>query len=597
MANPLIRDRLVDFLLNEVLHVSDLCDLPEFEDYSTETFDLLLDSVRKLARGPMFETYREMNDAPAHFDGKRVITSERMKDLYPRLVELGMTNATRPKDAGGQQLPCVIMGVCAAYLSAANVSATCFATLSIGAGHLIEAFGSHILRERYMAPIYSGEWTGTMALTEPHAGSSLGDVATKALPTDGEHYLISGSKIFISGGDNSFSENIVHLALARIEGAPAGIRGISLFVVPAKRLEGTDLVDNDVTPTGTFHKMGWRALPSIALTFGEAGDCHGYLVGEPHRGMRYMFQMMNEARIGVGLHAAATALVAYEESLAYAKERPQGRALKGKADGPQVNIIEHADVRRMLLRQKAISESAFALVLICGQYMDLSRYATEAAERERAEKLLELLTPVTKTFAAEQGFESNALAVQVLGGAGYTSEYLPEAWLRDQKLNSIHEGTTGIQSLDLLARKVFGTGGASLVGFAKEIALTIEAGKSAGVEESWLKALETATADVGELSQVLGMRAMADAEAGMRHSHDYLDMFGTLVIGWVWVRLATAASRGIKNGGARADKSFYDGQLRCAQYWFANEMPRVKELARRIEVGDDSYAAMDHDSF
>ncbi len=295
-GNPLVSDRNVDFLLYEVFDVEELCRLPVYRDHTRETFDLVLQNARKFAREVVLPTYKPMDGEPARLEGGSIKVHPVMKGLYPKLVEQGLVAATRPYEVGGQQLPHMVATLSALYGMAANLSAVAYLGLTAGAAHLIEAFGSDELKSGMMARMYSGEWTGTMALTEPQAGSSLTDVKTRATATDQGHYLVQGNKVFISGGDQDLTENIVHLALARIDGAPPGIRGVSLFAIPKKRAEGGHLVINDVHCAGAFHKMGWRGIPSIALNFGENGDCHGWLVGEPHRGISYMFQMMNERR-------------------------------------------------------------------------------------------------------------------------------------------------------------------------------------------------------------------------------------------------------------------------------------------------------------
>ncbi|MEO7328503.1 MAG: acyl-CoA dehydrogenase family protein, partial [Minicystis sp.] len=435
--NPLLSDRDIDFLLYEVLHVEQLLALPAFAEHERSTFDLLLASTRRLARELLYPAYKPMDSDPFTFTQGRVTVHPRMKEIYPRLVESGLISASRPFEAGGMQIPLTVSTMAMAYLMAANLSAAGFAFLTTGAAHLVEAFASEALKATYLGRMYRGEWTGTMALTEPQAGSSLSDVKTTATPTALGHHLIRGTKIFISGGDHDLTDNIVNMVLARIDGAPPGIKGVSLFLVPRLRPEPErdTLVPNDVETAGVIHKIGWRGLPSVILNFGEADDCHGWLVGEPHQGIRYMFQMMNEARILVGVSAAATASVAYHASLAYARTRPQGRALDNKSPAsPQVPIIEHADVRRMLLRQKAIVEGALCLAALTSRYADLAAHAETPEARRRSSLLLDLLTPIAKSFAAEKGFESNALALQIHGGYGYSSEYLPEAWLRDQKL-------------------------------------------------------------------------------------------------------------------------------------------------------------------
>ncbi len=593
-ANPLISDRDVNFLLYEVLGVNTLCSLPAFAEHSRETFDMLLQATRRFARSRLFPSYRAIDEAPPVLADGAVHVAPAVKELYAGIVDLGLLTASRPESVGGQNLPMSVFTVATTYLMAANLSAYGYVGLTLGAAHLIEAFGDDVLRRTFMAPMYDGRWTGTMALTEPQAGSSLADIATTATPTDGGHYLIRGNKIFISGGEHDLADNIVHLTLARLEGAPLGSRGISLFAVPKRRPSGGGLVDNDVHAAGLIHKIGWRGLPSMVMSYGDNGDCHGWLVGEANRGLHHMFQMMNEARIMVGANGVSTASVAYHESLDYARTRPQGRPLSCKDPAmPPVAIIEHADVRRMLLRQKAIVEGGLSTVVTTAMYADLAAHAATESERGRAQLLLDLLTPIAKSFPAEKGFEANALALQIHGGYGYSSEYLPEAWLRDQKLNSIHEGTTGIQSLDLLGRKVLGSGGAALAALGEEVGAAIAEARAAHVDSTWCDALAAALAEVADATRTLG--AVGEAEAMLRHSADYLDMIATVVVAWQWLRRATAAQAGPRRDGADGD--FYSGQLAAAQYWFATEVPRISMLAGRCRNNDDAYARMRADWF
>ena len=582
-SNPLIDDGLVDFLLYSVLDAESLCKLDAYAQHSKETFDLYIDSVRRFARQDLLPSYKPMDEEPPQFRDGRIHTHPALPKLYEQMVELGTLTATRPESVGGQQMPMLIHTIASAYLNAANLSAYGFIGLTVGAGHLIEAFGSDELKERFMTRLYSGEWTGTMALTEPQAGSSLGDITTSATPTDDGYYLIKGSKIFISGADHGITENIVNLTLARIDGAPDGTKGISLFAIPKRREENGSLVSNDVTVAGMIHKIGWRGLPSLALEFGDEGDCRGWLVGEPNQGLRFMFQMMNEARIMVGVNGFATASVAYHESRLYALDRKQGRAL-GQRGGEPVSIIQHADVRRMLLRQKAIVEGSLALLATVSCYADVAEHGGSTEERERAQLLLDLLTPVAKTFPAEWGFQANALAIQVLGGYGYTSEYLPESYMRDQKLNTLHEGTNGIQSMDLLGRKVMAKGGAPLRALAEEIGSTIARAREAGCDSDLCSALEEAVAIVGSATMELGQRGMAgDAEGMLGHSWDYLDMFATLVIGWQWLNMA-AVSRSAPISEARKSATGA-----ASKYWIRTEVARIPQLAALCRSNEDSY--------
>ncbi|HEX4385813.1 MAG TPA: acyl-CoA dehydrogenase [Myxococcales bacterium] len=595
MSNPLIPDREVAFLLDEVLDVAALCALPAYADHSRETFEMFLRSCRELARDVLEPSYRPMDEHAPQFANGRVKIHPAMREIWPRLVELGIITATCSPEVGGQQLPGAVAVLGNAYLMAGNLSAISYAGLTHGAAHLIETFGDERLKRDYMEKMYAGAWTGTMALTEPQAGSSLADVQTRAKPTGGGHHLISGSKVFITGGDQDLTENIVHLVLARIDGAAPGTKGVSLFCVPRLRLQDGALVDNDVATAGAFHKMGWRAIPSCALSFGERSDCHGWLVGQAGRGLNHMFQMMNEARLGVGAHAAATASVAYQESLEYAKVRPQGRKATAKdASAPQLPIIEHADVRRMLLRQKAIVEGALSLLVSAARYHDLAKHSGNAEEKAQSQLLLDLLTPVAKTFASEYGFESNALAVQIHGGYGYTSEYRPEAWLRDQKLNTIHEGTSGIQSMDLLGRKVIMNGGAALVAFNAAVQATVERARKAGVAAEWLEDVNDAVAAVNELTAHLGALGLkGDVEGLLLHSADYMQLFSIVVIAWQWLDHAAAAREARKP----ASEAFYAGKLAAAQYWLATELPRVQQLAALCRSGENSYTSLPADSF
>jgi alkylation response protein AidB-like acyl-CoA dehydrogenase len=596
MANPLLSDRNIEFLLREVMDTKALLALPAFSDHTLETCAMYVQSARKLAREVLYPAYKPMDEAPPKLVDGQLRVHPLMRSIYPRLVELGTITATRPESVGGASLPTCIATLATVYLMAGNASAYGYCGLTTGAARLLESFGSEDLRKRFMERMYAGEWTGTMALTEPQAGSSLSDVKTLAKPVSGEgHYLVRGSKIFISAGDHDLTDNIVHLTLARIEGAPAGIKGVSLFAIPKRRFASGDageLVSNDVQVAGVIHKIGWRGIASLAINFGEQDDCHGWLVGEPHRGISYMFQMMNEARIMVGLNGVATAAVAYQESLEYAKTRVQGRLLGAKNPAaPQVPIIEHADVRRMLLRQKAIVEGGLCLVTAAARLADLSEHAGSAEEKERARLLLDLLTPIAKTFPAEKGFESNALAVQIHGGYGYTSEYMPESWLRDQKLNTLHEGTSGIQSMDLLGRKVIAGGGAALRLLAEAIEATVGRAKRAGVPDAWLTRLSGAVTAVGEVTMQLGeLGTKGEVEAMMRHSFDYMEMLSIVVLAWVWIDQAAAAKEGLGREPNAGDRDFYEGKLAAAQYWIQTEVPRVGALGALCRSGEDSYA-------
>lgn len=611
MANPLVRDRDVEFLLYEVFEAEQLCALPAFEDHDRETFDLYLSSAAKLAREVYFPTFRAMDESGSELVDGRVRNHEAMPRLYDAAVELGLITATRPESVGGAQLPQTISVMGYTYLMAGNSGAVGYPLLTAGAAHLIESFGDDDLKATYMEPMYAGEWCGTMALTEPSSGSSLGDITTSATPIPPSEdsgfgpgaYHIRGSKIFISGGDLDFRDNVVHLTLARRVGDRPGTKGISLFVVPRMRPTADGALEfNDVHTSQLVHKIGWKGLPSLGLSYGENDDCVGFLLGEPGKGLRYMFQMMNEARMLVGANATATASAAYHESLAYAHERTQGRPLdRSKDTGKPIAIIEHPDVRRMLLRQKAIVEGSMSLLVATARYADLAHHGASEDARTRAQTILDILTPITKTFPAEWGFESNSLALQIHGGYGYSSEYLPELWLREQRLNSIHEGTTSIHSLDLLGRKVVAGGGKALMVLGDELGRAIAAAREAGVDAELCDALETEVGRVAQLTQTLGMRGMSGDVIGMLgHSADYLTLFANLIIAWQWLGMAAAAQRGLAELGDAADGDagdFYRGKLQAARYWIRTDLADNERLAKLCESAEDSYLSVPDGGF
>jgi butyryl-CoA dehydrogenase len=467
--------------------------------------------------------------------------------------------------------------------------------LSMGASHLIEAFGSEEQKQRFLQPMLEGRFFGTMALTEPHAGSSLSDIRTRAEPAGDGSYRLKGNKIFISGGDHPLSENIVHMVLAKLPDAPPGVKGISLFIVPKFLVndDGSLGERNDVLLAGLFHKMGWRGTTSTALNFGDNGNCVGYLVGEPHKGLAYMFQMMNEARIGVGMGAIMLGYAGYLYSLNYARERPQGRLPDGKDPAStQVPIIEHTDVKRMLLMQKAYVEGAFDLGLYSARLVDDEHTAESDEERRNAGELLDLLTPIVKSWPSEYCLKANELAIQILGGHGYTREYPVEQYYRDNRLNPIHEGTHGIQSLDLLGRKLMQNKGAGL----RQLLGLIQASCARAAEYDSLTALrqplEQHIARLTSVTQaLLGDLAAGKVNQALANSALYLKVFGHAVIGWRWLEQALRAERGLAAGNP-ADADFYRGKLQAARYFLTWEVPACEHELAILDARDDTCLTM-----
>uniref|UniRef100_UPI0028A14DCC acyl-CoA dehydrogenase family protein n=1 Tax=Stutzerimonas nitrititolerans TaxID=2482751 RepID=UPI0028A14DCC len=465
MSETLLCPRNLAFELYEVLDAEALTRRARFADHSRETFDAALGTARQIAQ-KYFAPHNRTSDEhePLYQNGEAVLIPE-VKPAVDAFIEAGFHNAQRSFEDGGMQLPNLLSRACFAHFQSANIATSSYPMLTMGAAHLIETFGSDDQKQRFLQPMIDGRFFGTMALTEPHAGSSLSDIRTRAEPAGDGSYRLKGNKIFISGGDHPLSENIVHMVLAKLPDAPPGVKGISLFIVPKFLInnDGSLGPRNDVLLAGLFHKMGWRGTTSTALNFGDNGNCVGYLVGEPHKGLAYMFQMMNEARIGVGMGAIMLGYAGYLYSLNYARERPQGRLPDGKDPASaQVPIIEHTDVKRMLLMQKAYVEGAFDLGLYSARLVDDQHTATNEEERRNAGELLDLLTPIVKSWPSEFCLKANELAIQILGGHGYTREYPVEQYYRDNRLNPIHEGTHGIQSLDLLGRKLMQNNGAGL---------------------------------------------------------------------------------------------------------------------------------------
>ncbi len=479
MADKFISMRNLQFLLYEHLDIVALTKYPYFADHGRETFDMVLETGMRMGKGILFPALAEMDKKPPEFREGKVFVHPVAATVMKACGEGGWIGAQAPYDLGGQQIPNTVMTAFRGIFSAANYSASVYPFLTTGAAHLILTFGSKELVDAYVPKMFAGEWQGTMALTEPQAGSSLTDLKTTAFPTEEGFFKIKGQKIFISCSDYESTGNIVNLLLARIDGAPPGIKGISLFVVPKKRPDNQgSLAGNDVTCIGIYHKLGYRGAPITQLSFGDNDDCRGWLVGEPHKGLRYMFQMMNEARVDVGMGAAAIASAAYYASLDYARQRPQGRPVAGKDPlAPQVPIIEHADVKRMLLFQRAVVEGSLALIFQCAQYVDLA-LVTEGEEKEKYELLLDLLTPVAKSYPSEMGILSVSQGLQCLGGYGYCDEFPLEQYYRDVRIHPIHEGTTGIQGMDLLGRKVIMKNGKALFLYLAELEKAVAAGRA-----------------------------------------------------------------------------------------------------------------------
>ncbi len=595
MSETLLSSRNLAFELYEVLDAQALTRRERFAEHNRETFDAALATARRIAE-TLFAPHNRKSDEqePQYVDGAAVLIPE-VKPALEAFIEAGFLNATRDFEAGGMQLPNLLSQACFAHFQAANIATSAYSMLTMGAANLIEAFGSPEQRQRFLQPMIDGRFYGTMALTEPHAGSSLADIRSRAEPAEDGSYRIRGNKIFISGGDQPFAENIVHMVLAKLPDAPPGVKGISLFIVPKFLVnpDGSLGPRNDVTLAGLFHKMGWRGTTSTALNFGDNGQCIGYLVGQPHQGLSYMFQMMNEARIGVGMGATMLGYAGYLYSLDYARQRPQGRQVDAKDPGSaQVAIIEHADVRRMLLMQKAYVEGAFDLGLYAARLFDDSQTLASEVERKNALALLDLLTPIVKSWPSEFCLKANELAIQILGGHGYTREYPVEQYYRDNRLNPIHEGTHGIQSLDLLGRKLALDGGAALKQLMALIQDSCQRAERFESLEPMRQPLEQLVARLGSVTLgLLGDLLAGKVSQGLANSALYLKVFGHAVIGWRWLEQAISAEQGLARGAA-ADADFYRGKLQAARYFLTWEVPACQHELNLLAARDDCALSM-----
>ncbi len=587
MPAPILDARDMEFMLYELFDAESLTSRDRYAEHSRETFDAAIATARTVAIKYMLPIRRKVDTEAPEFDGKTIHMIPEIKRACDAVVEAGLAAPGADFAMGGMQLPAIVTNAAATYLTAAGSTIMGYSGLTSANANLIEAYGTEEQKRTWVEPLRSGRFAGTMAMTEPGAGSGLADLITTAVKAADGSYRLTGNKIYISGGDHDLNENIVHLVLARVKGAPRGTRGISLFIVPKTLVneDGSLGQRNDVALSGLFHKMGGRGQTSTSLSFGEQGGAVGYLVGEENKGLSYMFHMMNEARILVGTGAAALALTGYQYSLHYARERPQGRLPSCRDPlSPPVNIIEHADVRRMLLAQKAYAEGSYALCLLGCQLADDVHTAATAEGREHASTLLDFLTPMIKTWPSEYGPKANSLAIQVLGGAGYTNEHPVEMFYRDNRLNPIHEGTTGIQSLDLLARKVPMNNQAGYRALLEEMANTIASAAGIEVTAAYAAQLQEAIAALTATTDTLLAAMMTqNIDLVLSNSVKYLELFGNVVIAWLWLKQGVVASRALARQVHPDDADFYRGKLQAMRYFFSFELPEIYPWAKLLQ--------------
>jgi len=591
----------IRFVLHELLGAEALADLPGYEDATPDVIDAVLEEAAKLAENELFPLNQSGDEEGCVFENGVVRTPKGFKEAYDAFTEGGWTGLAADPEYGGQGLPKVVNFVMEEILSSANLSFSTYPGLTQGAYNALEAYGSDEQKALYLPRLADGTWSGTMCLTEPHCGTDLGLIKTRAVPdpeVEGA-WSITGTKIFISAGEHDLTDNIVHLVLAKLPDAPAGTRGISLFVVPKflPKEEGGAWVAgprNGVACGSIEHKMGIKASSTCVMNFDGA---RGWLVGEPHKGMRAMFVMMNAARLAVGLQGLGQSEVSYQNAVAYAKERLQGRSLAGPKhpDKPADPILVHPDVRRTLLRMKAFNEGARALAYWVGHAIDVYTKHPDPAVREEAHDLVSLMTPIIKAYFTDAGFESTNLGMQVLGGHGYVREWGMEQYVRDARIAQIYEGANGIQALDLVGRKMGQNAGRLMRRFFHPVDAFVAANMEDPQLQEFVVPLAKAFAKLQQATALVAQRGLADKEEAGAAASDYLRIFGLVAVGYMWARMAKVALEAKPAADGR--EAFYDAKIKTARFFFQRMLPEVNALNLAVTSGKASLMELDEAQF
>ena len=602
MAQQIADRRDVDFVLHDQLKVEELSKHDIFAEFNRKTVDLIVSEARNLAIKEILPTQFEGDREGARFDNGRVTAPESFHKAWELFKEGEWLAMIEDPQWGGQGMPRVVALAASDYMNGANFAFMMYPGLTHGAGKLVETFGTDKQKALFLKKMYTGEWTGTMLLTEPEAGSDVGALTTSAVKNDDGTYTITGSKIFISSGEHDLAENIIHPVLARIEGAPPGTSGISLFIVPKIWVndDGSLGEPNDVVCTGIEEKMGIHGSGTCAMSLGSKGNCRGLLLGEENKGMRSMFLMMNEARLLVGIQAFACASAAYMYAVNYARQRVQGRHLLNMMDksAPSVPIIQHPDVRRMLLTMKAYVEGMRSLLYYVGMCSDKILVADSEEEKARYQGIIDLLIPVAKGYVSDRAFDVCNLGVQIYGGYGYIKEYPMEQLLRDCRITPIYEGTNGIQAMDLLGRKLGLNKGKPIMDLMGEIQKTIAAGKAQPRVAEFAGKVESALNKLGEVALHLGKTAMSPkVMAAFAHAYPFMEVSGDVVMAWLLLWRAVIAAERLDNGAKKKDAAFYEGQLKSAEFFTSCILPVTLGKMDAVLAANSAAVDISEDAF
>ena len=599
MAEQIADRRDIEFVLFDQLKTDELCQVEKFSDFNKKTFTMLINETRKFAIKEILPTYQEGDREGVKFENGKVIIPECYRRPFNLLREAEFTSMTESPEYGGQGLPETIGIAAAEYLVGTNFAFATYSFLGHGTGKMIELFGTEKQKQIYLKKLYTAEWGGTMLLTEPNAGSDVGLLETTAKRNDDGTFSLTGNKIFITSGDHDLTENIIHPVLARIEGAPKGTKGVSLFIVPKYLVndDGSLGEANDIVCTGVEEKMGIHGSATCSMALGSKGKCRGMILGEENKGMKAMFHMMNEARLGVGLQSFAHASNAYLLALNYAKQRKQGRALENAMDhtAPPVAIINHPDVRRMLLEMKSHVEGMRSFTYYTANCFDKAVTSKTKEERDKNKMLSELLTPVLKTYNSQRGFEMCVKAMQVYGGAGYTKDFPVEQLARDCKIASIYEGTDGIQAMDLLARKLGMNQGKVFLDFINEAMGAVTKALAFEPLKGIADKTQTLIEKLSETAMHMGTTAMSETfKVAFAHSVPFLEAMGDTIMAWMLLWRASIASEKLNNNAPKKELPFLEGQIKSADFFINNITPM--NLGKIASIMDSGDAAIDRKS-